>query len=76
MKRIITDGEEGHAAPLIGTMVGGVGAVVLAIGAANDADVATIIGGIVLAVGLSATVVLNHMTVDYGIFGRLDQMEK
>ena len=72
-KTISPRGEEGHAAPLAGTLLGGAGAVVLAIGAANDTGVLAIIGGIVLAVGLTVTVLLNHITIDYAIFKRLDE---
>ena len=72
----VRHGEEGHAPPLLGTIAGGVGAVVLAIGAANDSGVLAIIGGIVLAVGLTATSVLNHVGVEYEFYKRLDTLEK
>ncbi len=73
---IIEHGEEGHGMPLIGSLIGAVGAIVLAIGAANDTGALAIVGGIVLAVGLFATLVIQHMTVEYGIYGRLDNLEK
>jgi len=76
LDRVIFRGEEGHAAPLLGTMTGGAGAVLLAIGAANDAGALAIAGGIVLALGLTATAVLNHVTVEWGIFSRLDDLTK
>ena len=76
LTKIVSGGEEGHAAPLPGALIGGVGAVLLAIGAANDTGALAIVGGIVLAVGLIAMQVLNHMTVEYGIFSRLDDIEK
>ncbi len=81
MKRInvhdaVQHGEEGHGMPLIGAVIGAVGAVVLAIGAANDTGALSIVGGIVLAVGLLATLVIQHMAVEYGIFDRLDKLEK
>ena len=68
--------EEGHALPLLGVVIASVGAVLLAVGAVNDQDVLTIIGAVVLAVGLLATSLLQHMGVEYGIFGRLDEIEK
>lgn len=68
--------ERGHAAPLVPTLVGAVGAIVLAVGVAADSDVAAIIGGIVLAVGLLATTVVTHTVIDYLIFRRLDNLEK
>ena len=73
---IVSEGEEGHGAPIPGALLGGAGAILLAIGAANDKDVLTIIGGIVLAVGLMATLLLSHMMIEYGIFKRLDDIEK
>ena len=74
--RAANDDERGHAAPLVPSLAGAVGAIVLAIGVASDSDIAAIIGGIVLAVGLLATVVVSHMAIDYGIFKRLDDLEK
>lgn len=68
--------EEGHAITLPGTMASMVGAVLLAVGAVNNQDVLTIIGAVVLAVGLLATSLLQHMGIEYGIFGRLDEIEK
>jgi tetrahydromethanopterin S-methyltransferase subunit D len=76
MREIIEHGEEGHGMPLIGTLIGAVGAILLAIGAANDTGALAIVGGIVLAVGLFATLVIQHMTVEWGIFGRLENLEK
>lgn len=73
-KPAVRRGEEGHAAPLLGTITGGVGAILLAIGSASDTGALAIIGGIVLAIGLSATAVLRHMTIDYGVFARLDKL--
>ncbi len=68
--------EEGHAITLPGTLAGMIGAVLLAVGAVNDQDVLTIIGAVVLAVGLLATSLLQHMGVEYEIYGRLDKIEK
>ncbi len=68
--------EKGHAVALPGVLLGGAGAILLAIGAANDSGLLAIIGGVVLAVGLLATSLLAHMGIEYGIFGRLDELEK
>ncbi len=68
--------EKGHAVTMPGVMLGGAGAVLLGIGAANDSGLLAIIGGVVLAVGLLATSLLAHMGIEYGIFGRLDELEK
>ena len=76
MRDFIEHGEEGHGMPLVGVLIGAVGAIVLAIGAANDTGALAITGGIVLAVGLLATLVIQHMTVEYGIYDRLEKLEK
>ena len=68
--------EDGHGAPLPGVLLGGVGAVLLGIGAAADTGWLAIVGGVVLAIGLLAASVLNHMGVEYSIYGRLDELEK
>ena len=70
------NGEEGHGITLPGTLLGGAGAILLAIGAANDSGALAIIGGIVLAVGMLVYSLLAHMGIDYGIYGRLDELEK
>ncbi len=77
LQRIATllNSEEGHGVTLPGTLAAMVGAVLLAVGAVNDQDVLTIIGGVVLAGGLLATSLLQHMGIEYGIFGRLDEIE-
>lgn len=67
--------ETGHAAAGLAALIGAVGAIVLAIGAMNDNDATTIIGGIVLAVGVLGSGLLEHMTIDYKIFARLDKIE-
>ena len=74
LMRIPVDREDGHATPLGGTLIGGTGAILLAIGAANDTGVLAIVGGI--AIGLVATVVLNHVGVDYDVYRRLTELEK
>ena len=76
LTKIVAEGEDGHAAPIPGALLGGAGAILLAIGAANDTGGLAIAGGIVLAVGLMATLLLSHVTVEYGIFSRLDDIEK
>ena len=68
--------EEGHAITVPGILLGGAGAIVLAVGAANDNGLTTIIGGVVLAVGLLAASLLNHIGVEYGMFERLNKLEK
>lgn len=67
--------EEGHTVTLPGTLAGMAGAVLLAIGAVNNQDVLTIIGGVVLAAGLLATSLLQHLGVEYEIYGRIDKLE-
>ena len=68
--------EEGHVAAAVGALIASVGAIVLAIGSAGDRGPLTIIGGIVLAVGIMAYGLLHHRTVDYDMYGRLEKLEK
>ena len=70
-------GEEGHGATLTAPVVAAVGAVLLGIGAAGD-DMGwlAVAGGIVLAAGLVVLTVLNHGTIEKGMYGRLDELEK
>jgi hypothetical protein len=69
--------ERGHAGPLPGMLLAAVGAVVLGIGAASD-DLGwlAIVGGIVLAAGIIAAFLMNHVLVEYDIYARLDEVEK
>jgi hypothetical protein len=74
LNAIHTD-ESGHAQPAIATLAAAIGGVVLGIGAAADSDIAAIIGGVVLGLGILAAGVLNHMTVDYDMYDRLEKLE-
>lgn len=69
-------GEGGHGATLAAPVIAAVGAVLLGIGAAGD-DMGwlAVTGGIVLAVGLVALMVINHGTIEKGIYGRVDDLE-
>ena len=71
LHRVHTE-EDGHAAPGVLSLVAGVGAVLLGIGAGGAL---AIIGGVVLGVGLLAASVANHMTVDYDMYARLEKLE-
>lgn len=69
------NGEEGHVAPGVGALIGGAGAILLGIGAANDTGWLAILGGIVLAAGMLATLLINHLLVEYAIYDRLNALE-
>jgi hypothetical protein len=71
----ITRGEEGHGLPLIGALIGAAGAVLLGIGAAGDTDWMSIAGGIGIALGFFVLPVLNHMNVEYELYGRIEKLE-
>jgi hypothetical protein len=71
----VTAAEDGHAIPLVGTLVSGIGTIALGIGAANDTGWLAVTGGIVAFVGAVGTVVLNHTRVEYGIYARLEALE-
>jgi len=60
------------ALPVLGAVAG---AIVLAIGAVNDSSVTTIVGGILLAVGILAGSLAGHVVVDYDIYARLEKLE-
>ena len=68
--------EEGHATPFFLSILAAAGAIALGIGAAEDSSIVAIIGGVVLAVGVVAAPLVNHMVVDYDTFRRLDDLEK
>lgn len=76
MLGVIRHGEQGHGATLVAPVIGAVGAVLLGIGAAGD-DMGwlAVTGGIVLAVGIIALMVINHGTVEKGMYGRLDKLD-
>ncbi len=67
--------EEGHGITLPPVLAGMAGAVLLAVGAVNNQDILTIIGGVVLAAGLLGASVLQHMGVEYEIYERLEKLE-
>ncbi len=71
----LLNSEEGHGVTLGGTLAGMAGAILLAVGAVNDQDVLTIVGGAVLAVGLLAGALLQHMAIEYDIYDRLNKLE-
>ncbi len=74
--RVIHAGEEGHAIPGVAALAGAVGAILLGIGAANDSGALAIAGGIVAGVGFLAASLLEHVTVDYGLYDRIEKLEK
>ncbi len=67
--------EEGHGVTLPPLFAGMAGAVLLAVGAVNNQDVLTIIGGVVLAAGLLGAALLQHMAIEYDIYDRLNKLE-
>ncbi len=68
--------EEGHAAPFFLAAVAAAGAIALGIGASEDSSIVAIIGGVVLGVGVVAALAANHLTIDYEIDNRLNDLEK
>ena len=72
----VRKGEEGHAQTLPGMAVALAGAIALGIGAASDMGWLSIVGGVVLGVGVCALSVLEHMNIDYDIYARLEKLEK
>src|SRR6267378_2473419 len=72
----VNNDERGHVEVGVPALVAAIAAIVLAIGAAADSDVVTIISGVVLGVSLFAASILRHRQIDYGVYDRLDKLEK
>ena len=68
--------EEGHAAPFFLSILAAAGAIALAIGAAEDSYIVAVVGGVVLGIGVVASLLVHHTAVDYDVFRRLDELEK
>lgn len=67
--------EGGHVEVGLASLLAGIGAIVLAIGAAGDSDVAAYIGGAVLGLGILGGGFLRHRTIDYDVYARLEKLE-
>jgi hypothetical protein len=67
--------ESGHGELLVNDLVKVIGVILLPAGAAASEEVITIVGGVVLAVGIVAATIRSHMTIDYPIFDRLNALE-
>ncbi len=72
----VNSDQRGHVEVGVPALVAGIAAIVLAIGAAADSDVVTIISGVVLGVALFAAALLRHRQIDYVVYERLDKLEK
>jgi hypothetical protein len=75
MKQFHED-EWGHVEVGVPSLIAGIGAVLLGIGAGGGGDWLAILGGIVLAVGLFASSALRHRQIDYNLWERLDKLEE
>ena len=67
--------EAGHTTLGLGSIAAAAGAIILSVGAATGEDVITIVGGVLLGVGILAAGILGHMQVDYPVYERLDKLE-
>lgn len=72
----INDDERGHIEVGVPSLVAGIGAIILGVGAGGGGAVLAIIGGVVLGVGIFTTGLLRHRQIDYDIWTRLDKLEK
>ena len=68
--------EDGHTAPLLMAIIAAAGAIALGIGASEDSSIVAIVGGVVLGLGVVGAIIANHMTIDYDIYSRLNDLEK
>jgi len=71
----VNDDERGHVEVGVPSLVAGIGAVLLGIGAGGGGAVLAIIGGVVLGVALFAASLLRHRQIDYDVWTRLDKLE-
>jgi hypothetical protein len=74
--RHLRDDEQGHVIVGVPALVAAIGAVVLGIGAASESDVTSIVGGVVLGVGIFGASLARHRGIDYEVYTRLDKLEK
>ena len=72
----IHNDERGHVEVGLPSLVAGIGAVILGIGAGGGGGVLAIIGGVILGVGIFVTGLLRHRQIDYDVWRRLDKLEK
>ena len=68
--------ESGHAGPLPAALLGAVAAIVLGIAVAADVGWLAIVSGIILGGSILALPVMNHILVEYEIYGRIEELEK
>lgn len=74
--RTIRDGERGHAAVGVTSLISAIGAIVLTVGVTSNEDVVTWIGGIILGVGIFVAGAARHRGIDYEVYSRLEKLEK
>jgi hypothetical protein len=72
----LRDEEDGHIGVALPGLVAGIGALALACGAADGPDWVAYLGGVLLGLGIVASGVARHRTIDYEIYGRLEKLEK
>ena len=68
--------EQGHVEVGVPSLVAGIGAVLLGIGAGGGGAVLAIIGGVVCGLGIFIAGLLRHRQIDYDVYRRLDKLEK
>jgi hypothetical protein len=68
--------ERGHVEVGMPSLIAGIGAVLLGIGAGGGGAVLAIIGGVICGIGIFVTGLLRHRVIDYEVWSRLDKLEK
>ena len=68
--------EAGHTAPVVVDLAAAVGGILLGAGAAAGEDILTIVGAVMLALGLFGGSLARHTQVDYAIYDRLNRLEE
>jgi hypothetical protein len=72
----VRDEEDGHLMAGVPALIGALGALAVACGAAEDISWVAYLGGILLAVGVMGGSIARHRTIDYEVYDRLEKLEK
>jgi membrane protein YdbS with pleckstrin-like domain len=72
----IIAGEQGHAGPLPGMLIGAIGAILLGVAVAGDWGWLAIVAGIMVAIGIVGAFLMHHLMVEYDIYARIENLEK
>ncbi len=72
LKNGIANGEEGHVATALPSLLAAAGVITLGYAGANGSDTWMVIGGFAAGLGIVAGAVWRHMTIDYDFYRRFN----